>query len=99
MVTSSTVLLRNHLIINYLQYMLPQPEFKSLYKRRLALCYYPELLPKSAVEKLKSEVYGCPELVAELEKTHFQWSKWALTPRQLGLILYYLGDPKIPIVR
>jgi len=99
MATSSTLLLHNHLIINHLQYMSTQPVFKSLYKRRLAHYYYPELKLKSAVEKLKSEVYGCPELVVELEKTHFQWSKWAFTPRQLELILYYLGDPKIPFVR
>ena len=77
--------------------MLVQSSIKILYKRRLAQCYYPELLPKSAVEKLKSEVYGCPELVAELEKTHFSWQKWTLTPKQLGLIIDYIGDPEKPI--
>ncbi|MBR1409845.1 MAG: DUF4248 domain-containing protein [Prevotella sp.] len=76
--------------------MLEQSSIKTLNKRRLARCYYPELKPKSAVEKLKSEVYGCPELVEELEKTHFLWKKWDLTPRQLDLILYYIGDPKKP---
>ena len=74
--------------------MLERSLIKLLNKRRLALCYYPELKPKSAVEKLKSEVYGCPELVEELEKTNFIWKKWDLTPRQLTLILDYIGDPE-----
>ena len=77
--------------------MLARSSNITLNKRRLARYYYPELKPKSAVEKLKSEVYGCPELVAELEKTHFCWQKWSLTPKQFDLILYYIGDPKIPI--
>ena len=77
--------------------MLTQSQVKILSKRRLARCYYPEIQPKSAVEKLKSEVYGCPELVVELEKTHFRWTKWSLTPKQLDLILYYIGDQKKPV--
>ena len=73
--------------------MIAQPVIKTLNKRRLACSFYPNLKPKSAVEKLKDEVYGCPELVAELEKTHFNWHKWSLTPKQADLIQYYLGEP------
>ena len=76
--------------------MISKSPIKTLNKRRLARYYYPDIKPKSAVEKLKSEVYGCPELVAELEKTHFIWQKWNLTPKQLDLICYYLGEPNFP---
>ena len=77
--------------------MLTHSSTKTYNKRRLARHYFPDLQPKSAVEKLRSWVYGCPELVTELEKTHFRWRKWDLTPRQLDLILYYIGDPEIPL--
>lgn len=67
---------------------------KKYSKRQLARKYFPDMLPKSAVEKLKEWVYGCPELVEELEKTQFNWSKWDLTPRQRELIEYFLGEPE-----
>lgn len=62
-------------------------------KRQLACQYFPEMLPKSAVKKLKGWVYGCPDFIKELEKTHFKWRDWDLTPRQRDLFLYYLGEP------
>ena len=77
--------------------MLAHSSTKAYQKRRLASHYFPELQPKSAVEKLKSWVFGCPELMAELEKTHFCWRNWDLTPRQVDLIIYYIGDPEIPL--
>lgn len=66
-------------------------EDREYLKRELARLYSPNTKKdKSAMKKLREDINGCPELVAELEKTRWNRNCNCYTARQVRLIAYYL---------
>lgn len=62
-------------------------------KQTLASLYFPSSKPRSAVKHLLAWVKGCPPLTEELEKTGYNPRARFFTPKQLRIILHYLGEP------
>ncbi len=62
-------------------------------KKELALMYFPESSPRVAVNHLMAWVYRCTPLIKELEKTGYQKSSKAFTPKQIRMVVEYLGEP------
>lgn len=62
-------------------------------KQELAQAYFPDIAPRSAVNRLRSWIDRCPPLRQELDEAGYRkTSKW-FTPHEVGLIVHYLGDP------
>lgn len=67
---------------------------RSRSKKELALCYFPDSEnPHSAVNHLMSWIKRCHGLLPALEAQGYQKSSKWFTPRQVKLIVEYLGDP------
>ena len=64
-----------------------------LNKSALARTYFPELASHQACNRLRRWILRCDELHEELIKANYRPQQRHLTPRQLRLILYYLGEP------
>ena len=69
-------------------------KIRSYSKKELALCYFPSAdNPHTAVNHLMSWVNRCTQLRKALEEQGYQkTSKW-FTPREVKLIIEYLGEP------
>ncbi len=63
-------------------------------KRELAMLYFPEAKPRSAESHLMKWVNRCPQLKEALSRTGYTPRARLFTPRQLRIILHYLGDPQ-----
>ena len=64
-------------------------------KRELARLYWPETKNiKSALKNLRQDIKGCPELVAALQRTHWNVNRHSYSAEQVRLILKYLCEPK-----
>lgn len=63
-------------------------------KRELAKLYFPDT-PQgdSAVANLRNLMKRNPELLAELEEAHYKPRVRVFTPREVGIIVRYLGEP------
>lgn len=69
-------------------------KLRSYSKKELGLMYFPTATsPHSAVNRLMSWVYGCPELTRKLEELGYNKNCKCLSPRQVELMVYYLGEP------
>lgn len=62
-------------------------------KWKLAMMYSPHVCRKSALRLLNAYIHRADGLLAELEKTGYSRSARHFTPRQLALVLAYLGEP------
>ncbi len=63
-------------------------------KSELALLYFPGAVsPHTAVNHLMSWIHRNPKLVKELEETDYRKSAKYFTPRQVTLVVEYLGEP------
>ena len=62
-------------------------------KKELALQYFPDSQPRTAVNHLMAWIARCPELVDELAHTGYVTNAKSFTPRQVGLIVKHLGAP------
>ena len=62
-------------------------------KKELALMYFPESTPRTAVNHLMAWIYRCTPLLAQLETAGYEKSTKGFTPRQTRLIVEYLGEP------
>ena len=62
-------------------------------KGDLAQLYSKHVCRKSALRLLNSYIHRADGLLAELEKTGYSHHARHFTPRQLALVLAYLGEP------
>ena len=62
-------------------------------KKELALMYFPESSPETAVKHLRRWILHCPELHRELQATGYRATSHNFTARQTELIEHYLGCP------
>lgn len=64
-----------------------------LKKSALAALYFPELASHPACNRLRRWIIRCVELHDKLLKTGYRPGQRIFTPRQVGLIIHYLGEP------
>ena len=63
-------------------------------KRELARLYWPETKNIKSVRKnLRQDIKGCAELVAALQRTHWNVNRHSYSAEQVRLILKYLCEP------
>ena len=62
-------------------------------KKELALLYFPDSLPRTAVNHLMAWIHQSKHLWAELQSTGYQPTSKAFTPRQVKAIVEQLGEP------
>ena len=62
-------------------------------KRELAMLYTPGVCPKSALRLLNAYIHRAKGLLPALEATGYSHSARHFTPRQLALVIQYLGEP------
>lgn len=62
-------------------------------KQELALLYFPDAVPETAVRHLMRWVAGCSPLSEALSRTGYQSRNRSLTWRQVLLIRSFLGEP------
>lgn len=61
--------------------------------KTLAMKYFEDSSPRAARAHLTSWIKRCPELMEKLEATGYRSTQKDLTPRQVRLIIEYLGEP------
>ena len=66
---------------------------KAYTKKELALMYFPESMPRTAVNHLMAWITRCTQLSAQLQATGYQPTCKAFTPRQGKAIVEHLGEP------
>ena len=62
-------------------------------KRELAQHYFPAITPEAASKQLQHWIVQCTELHQALIDLHYMPRQRLLTPQQVKLIIYYLGEP------
>ena len=62
-------------------------------KWRLAMLYAPGVCRKSALRLLNAYIHRAKGLLPALEDTGYSHSARHFTPKQLALVLEYLGEP------
>jgi hypothetical protein len=62
-------------------------------KKELALMYFPDAAPRTAVNHLTAWLRKCTPLWDELLNNGYRPKQKTLTPRQVKTITEYLGDP------
>ena len=73
--------------------MIQDFKIKAYTKKELALRYFPDSMPRTAVNHLMAWIRRCPSLWQELAATGYEPPCKAFTPRQVKVITEYLGDP------
>ena len=64
-----------------------------LRKSALAASYFPELASHQACNRLRRWIIRCTELYDKLRETGYRPEQRIFTPRQVGLIIHYIGEP------
>ncbi|WP_304247149.1 DUF4248 domain-containing protein [Parabacteroides gordonii] len=64
-----------------------------LQKSAFARLYFPELAPHQACNRLRRWIVRCKQLHEELLQCGYSPSQRVFTPRQVRLIVHYLGEP------
>jgi hypothetical protein len=69
--------------------------FKIRYytKKELALLYFPDSQPRTAVNHLMTWIRNCPQLREEFETTGYKVKNKDFTPRQVKAIVEQFGEP------
>ena len=62
-------------------------------KKELALCYFPNSNPRTAVNHLMSWIQRCTSLWEQLQHMGYIGTSKAFTPRQVRAIVEQLGEP------
>ena len=62
-------------------------------KKELALMYFPESYPRTAVNHLMAWIHQCDPLWEELLAMGYHKLSKAFTPKQVKAIVEYLGEP------
>jgi len=62
-------------------------------KKELALLYFPDSNPRTAVNHLMSWIRNCKQLWNELQAMGYYVNSKAFTPRQVKAIVEQLGEP------
>ena len=62
-------------------------------KKELALTYFPESSPRTAVKHLMAWIHRCTPLWDALQSMGYQPTSKSFTPRQVKSIVEYLGEP------
>jgi len=65
----------------------------SYTKKELALMYFPNSSPRTAVNHMMSWIRHCKPLWTELQQTGYYPASKAFTPRQVRAIVAQLGEP------
>ena len=68
-------------------------KIKQYTKKELALMYFPESSPRSAVNHLRAWIKLCTPLWNLLCEAGYKPSSKSFTPRQVKDIIEYLGEP------
>ena len=68
-------------------------EIRAYSKKELALCYFPDLDAKSAGKRLMRWITRNNKLIGELKNTGYSGNFRSFSPRQVKLIVEFLGDP------
>lgn len=63
-------------------------------KKELALLYFSDSMPRTAVNHLMVWIKRCSELHESLLKIGYQKNAKYFTPREVRLIVEYLGEPE-----
>ena len=76
----------------------PQPEpqrmaIRTYGKSELAMLYFPDSQPHTAVNHLMAWIRRCGPLNEELKSQHYVRTAKCFTPRQVETILRHLGEP------
>ncbi len=66
---------------------------RSYTKKELALMYFPDSMPRTAVKHLMAWIRRCTPLWDALQAMHCQKSDKGFTPRQVKAIVEHLGEP------
>ena len=67
--------------------------FLPLRKSALAASFFPELASHQACIRLRRWIIRCTELHDKLLETGYRPEQRIFTPRQIRLIIHYLGEP------
>ncbi len=62
-------------------------------KKELALMYFPDSSPRTAVKHLMGWIRKCTQLWDQLQETGYEASCKTFTPRQVRIIVKQLGEP------
>ena len=62
-------------------------------KKELALLYFPDSTPRTAVSHLMAWIRRCTQLWQQLQQTGYQTTCKTFTPRQVRAIVDQLGEP------
>ena len=62
-------------------------------KKELALMYFPDSQPRTAVNHLMAWIHRCTQLWKQLQETGDSSTSKAFTPRQVKVIVEQLGEP------
>ena len=62
-------------------------------KKELALMYFPDSMPRTAVNHLMAWIHRCTPLWHQLQQMGYYASSKVLTPRQVKAIVEHLGEP------
>ena len=68
-------------------------EIRTYTKRQLALMYFPESHPRTAVNRLTLWIRRCTPLWQQLESMGYSSSCKAYSPREMRAIVNFLGPP------
>ena len=62
-------------------------------KKELALMYFPDSTPSTAVNHLMAWIHRCDPLWQQLQQMGYYTSSKVLTPRQVKAVVEHLGEP------
>ena len=62
-------------------------------KKELALMYFPDSSPRTAVSHLMSWIRRCTQLCQQLQEMGYETTCKTFTPRQVKAIVEQLGEP------
>ena len=62
-------------------------------KKELALTYFPDSSPRTAVKHLMTWIYHCTPLWKELQAMGYKKLSKGFTPREVSAIIEQLGEP------
>ena len=66
---------------------------KPYTKKELALIYFPDSEPHTAVKHLMAWIRRCTQLWSQLQTSDYRISSKSFTPREVKVIINYLGEP------